>query len=283
MVTVTDTLVSTQAYTLEVLAGVQSEQVVMQEGMDKQGRALDMLHEEHDSIRKAVDAQEVNQEAQSRETERAMGKARATQNSIHRLQLERSQSVIVVHNIAPLTSAARETYHDLEALVTKLFKELHVSREGIRFNAVRRLQRSKMDTSGDYPALRIELGGVGDKLKIYQAIDHLVKSGKKVSFQINNEIPEYAIKAYKTQCRIATYIRKMNVNTKTRVSIERGDLWPTITTKQRGQGGKYQKVLQQVYEQAKDEVTRERKQESERRKKAREDQLLRDDDMDTAG
>ena len=32
MVTATDTLVSTQAYTLEVLAGVQSEQVVMQEG-----------------------------------------------------------------------------------------------------------------------------------------------------------------------------------------------------------------------------------------------------------
>ena len=63
-----------------------------------------------------------------------------------------------------------------------------------------------MDKSGDHPALRIELGGVGDKIKIYQAIDYMIKNGKKVAAQVNNEIPEYAIKAYKTQCWIAKYL-----------------------------------------------------------------------------
>ena len=85
-----------------------------------------------------------------------------------------------------------------------------------------------MDKSCDHPALRIELGGVGDKIKIYLAVDYMIKNGKKVAAQVNNEIPEYAIKAYKTQCRIATYLRKRDASIKTRVGIDRGDIWPSI-------------------------------------------------------
>ena len=91
---------------------------------------------------------------------------------------------------------ARENYEDMEKAVLRLLKELHINRDGIRINSVRRLQRSKQDRSGDHPALRVELGGVGDKIKIYQAVDMLIKGGKKLTFQINNEISEYAIKAY---------------------------------------------------------------------------------------
>ena len=68
-------------------------------------------------------------------------------------------------------------------------------------NAVKRLQHSKMDKTGEYPALRVELSGVGDKIKIYQAIEQQVKSGRQVAFQISNEIPEYAIKATRHNAR----------------------------------------------------------------------------------
>ena len=79
-----------------------------------------------------------------------------------------------------------------------------------------------MDKSGDHAALRIELSGVGDKIKIYQAIDTQVKAGRRIAFLINNEIPEYAIKAYKTQCRIATQIRKRDGNIKTLSALSGG-------------------------------------------------------------
>ena len=44
------------------------------------------------------------------------------------------------------------------------------------------------------------MGGIGDKIKMYQAVDRMIKEGKRVVFQMTNEIPEYAIKAYKNQC-----------------------------------------------------------------------------------
>ena len=93
-----------------------------------------------------------------------------------------------------------------------------------------------MDKSGDHPAHGIKLRGVGDKIKIYQAIDYMIKNGKKVAAQVNNEIPKYAIKAYKTQCRIVTYLRKRDASIKTRVGIDRGDIWPSILTKKERYG-----------------------------------------------
>ena len=282
MVAATDVLVSTQTFTLDALSGIQAEVEVVKGGVDKTAEAVNMLSEEHDQIKEAVNQHEKKQDMVSKNTANATVKAKATQNALYRLQLERSQSVVVIRNIPPLT-ANRETYDDLERCVAKLLKELHINRDGIRVNSVRRLQRSKLDRSGDHPALRIELGGVGDKIKIYQAIDHMIKTGKRVTAQVNNEIPEYALKAYKTQCRIATHIRRRDTNLKTRVSIERGDLWPSILTKKRGTG-KYEPVEEEIYERAKDDVTRERKRETEKRKKDREDRLLlrEDDDMDVS-
>ena len=280
MVAATDVIVSTQFFALDAISGVQAEQEVMKEGVEKTAEAVDMLSKEHDQIQLVVNDAEKEREAMSKGSDRAAAKMKATQNAMYRMQLERSQSVIIIRNLAPIT-ANRETYEDLEKCVGKMLKELHVNRDGIRINSVRRLQRSKMDKSGDHPALRIELGGVGDKIKIYQAIDYMIKNGKRVTAQVNNEIPEYAIKAYKTQCRIATYLRKRDASIKTRVGIDRGDIWPTILTKKRGTG-KYEPVSDQAYERAKDEVTRERKREAEKRRKDREDRLLRDEeDMDT--
>ena len=182
---------------------------------------MDMLATEHDEIKVVVNKQEKVQESASKDAEKAAYRAKAATVALYKLQLERSQSVVVIRNLAPLTKN-KETYEDLEKLIARMLKELTLSREGIRVNAVKRLQRSKLDKTGEYPALRVELSGVGDKIKIYQAIEQQVKSGRRVAFQISNEIPEYAIKAYKAQCKIATVIRKMDANVKTRVGIERG-------------------------------------------------------------
>ena len=143
----------------------------------------------------------------SKDSEKAAAKVKATQNTLYKLQLERSQSVIIIRNLAPITSN-RETYEDLEKCVWKMLKDLHVNRDGIRINSVRRLQRSKMDKSGDH-------------------------------------------------------LRKRDPSIKTRVGIDRGDIWPSILMKKRGTG-KYEPVLEQAYERAKDEVTRKRKREAEK-------------------
>ena len=165
MVAATDVIVSTQVFTTDAIAGVQAEREVMRGGMGKTAEAVDMLAKEHEQIQLAVNDSEKEREAMLKGSEKAAVKVRATQNALYKLQLERSQSVIIIRNLAPITSN-RETYEDLEKCVGKMLKDLHVNRDGIRINSVRRLQRSKMDNSGDHPALRIELGGVGDKIKI---------------------------------------------------------------------------------------------------------------------
>ena len=166
--------VSTQVFALDAITGVQAEQAVVREGMEKTAEAVDMLAKEHDQIQLAVNDSEKEREAMSKGSEKAALKVRATQNTLYKLQLKRSQSVIIISNLTPITSN-RETYEDLEKCVGKMLKDLRVNRDGIRINSVRRLQRSKMDKSGDHPALRIELGGVGDKIKIYQAIDYMME------------------------------------------------------------------------------------------------------------
>ena len=274
-----DVLVSAQAFTLDKLEHISQGQEALGMGLDKTQKAVDMLSNEHLAIKEAVNKNEKKIDNSDKEAERLAQRAKAAQNAIHRLQLERSQTVLVVRNLGPLV-AGKETYADLETLVARLLKELHVNREGIRVNTIKRLQRSKHDKSGDYPALRIELGGIGDKIKMYHAIDTMIKSGKKVSYQLTNEIPEYAIKAYKNQCRIATIIRKIDRDIKTRVSIERGDLWPTITTKKRGTP-RYGPVDETLYQRAKEELNKEKRLDNERRRKEREEKLLAgDEEMD---
>ena len=49
----------------------------------------------------------------------------------------------MIRNLAPM-STGKESYADLEVLVAKLLKDLHVNREGIRVNTVKRLQRLTM-------------------------------------------------------------------------------------------------------------------------------------------
>ena len=100
--------VSTQVFTLNAIAGVHAEQELIRGGMDKTAEAVDMLAKEHDQIQLAVNDSEKEREAMSKSSEKAAGKVRATQHALYKLQLERSQSVIIIRNLAPITSN-RET------------------------------------------------------------------------------------------------------------------------------------------------------------------------------
>ena len=118
MVAATDVIVSTQVFTLDAIARVQAEQEIMREGMDKTAEAVDMLAKEHDQIQLAVNDSEKEREAMSKGSEKAAVKVRATQNAFYELQLERSQSVIIIRNLAPITSN-RETYSNKRDRVSK--------------------------------------------------------------------------------------------------------------------------------------------------------------------
>ena len=124
MVAATDVIVSTQVFALDAIAGVQAEQEAMKEGIEKTAEAVDMLAKEHDQIQLVVNDSEKEREAMSKGNEKAAAKVKATQNALYKLQLERSQSVIIIRNLPPITSN-RETYEDLEKCVGRMLKDLH--------------------------------------------------------------------------------------------------------------------------------------------------------------
>ena len=144
---------------MDQVMDIRKEQGIVREGLEKANKAMDMLATEHDEIKVVVNKQEKVQETASKDAEKAAYPVKAATVALYKLQLERSQLVVVIRNLAPLTKN-KETYEDLEKLMARVLKELTLSREGIRVNAVKRLQRSKLDKTGEYLALRVELSGV---------------------------------------------------------------------------------------------------------------------------
>ena len=82
MVAATDVIVSTQVFALDTITGVQAEQEVMKEGIEKTAEAVDMLAKEHDQIQLVVNDSEKEKEAMSKDSEKAAAKVKATQNTL---------------------------------------------------------------------------------------------------------------------------------------------------------------------------------------------------------
>ena len=85
-----DVLVSAQAFTLEKIDQISSGQAALEGGLDKTQKAVDMLSTEHLAIKDAVNKNEKRLDSGDKEAERLTVRAKAAQNAIHRLQLERS-------------------------------------------------------------------------------------------------------------------------------------------------------------------------------------------------
>ena len=198
--------------------------------------------------------------------------------SIHerqKLELERSQTVVIGRGIQPLVEG-KETYADLEAALAASLKKIGIKKGQISVSYLRRLNRSGGDKAKDKDprALRIELSSIGDKIKLYEAMIE-ASSARRVEFSLTSEIPQYALAKYRRLSKLAKALRDSDKKWKTKVSIPRGKLQPVLQLKRRGSGEKYKPATEAQIKQATELWEKE--------KKSRDDALLGTDDeeMDT--
>lgn len=65
----------------------------------------------------------------------------------------------------------------------------------------------------------VELGSVGKKLKLFNALDRAFAQKVDIPFSIMTEIPDYAMSQYKFMGRLATIIREIKPHIRTKVNI----------------------------------------------------------------
>ena len=109
MVTAMDIMVSAQVHNKDQVMDIRKEQGIVRAGMEKANKAMGMLLDEYNEIKAVVNKQEKVQESTTKDTEKAAYRAKAATLALSKLQLERSQSVVVIRNLAPLTKN-KETY-----------------------------------------------------------------------------------------------------------------------------------------------------------------------------
>ena len=119
MVTATDAMLSAQVHTMDQVKDIRKEQGKVRDGLEKANKAMNMLVGEHDEIKTVVNKQEKMQETASKDAEKAAYRAKAATVALYKLQQEKSQSVVVIQNLAPLIKN-KETYEDLEKLMASL-------------------------------------------------------------------------------------------------------------------------------------------------------------------
>lgn len=202
----------------------------------------------------------------------ASRKAKAALTAAQQIQLERSQNVVIVRGIRPEKN--EENYEDLERAFFRMLRKLKLDGGQIKINYLRRLPRNRGERTGEPLSVRVELSSLGDKIKMFNRVEEMVKSKEEnFEYSITNEIPRYALNSYKYLCRIATEVRHQNAALKTRVGIMRGDSYPVITIRKRTEKD-YKKIDEPTMERAKAEVVRKNKLDSDRRKREREEAML---------
>ena len=144
-------------------------------------------------------------------------------NFVQQLQLDNSAKVIELRGI-PMT-LKKEGYLDLEAVFQQLMNYIRCI--GIKPVYIRRMPQAGKDRR-DPPAVKVTLLTIGDKIRIYNAFDSALREHKTLPFGISNEIPLYALGAYKHQLHIAAEVRAKYPGVKTRVGIARSAAWPVL-------------------------------------------------------
>ena len=204
-------------------------------------------------------------------------RGRSNLTTIQRIQLERAHSSIIVRNLKADTR--NETYDDMKRDFEKVTGALDLN--DIRINYIRRLPSPRGDPSTEPLALKVELVCLGDKIKLFVAMEAMARRKMHLPYQISNEIPNYAMNQYKHLSRVVAEVRRSNPGIKTRTGILRGDIEPSITIRASNETT-YRKIPGDMLEAAKTEVNRRNKIASEQRRKEREERaLLGSHPMDT--
>ena len=245
----------------------------LEQGVATATEQAETVIEAQDLIKNECNALELRLEEATKQNEAL--KKRVEHNTVvsHRAEMAKSANVVVCRNIRPIKSG-EESYEDIEKAFWLAIKPAKLERH-LTINYIGRLQKAPPDHP-DTPALiRVVLGASGQKRKLYDSINDLIKKGASFEPSFTNEIPAYALNAHKHLSRIAAHMRRENRQIKTRVSILKGDIWPVISVKVRGQPT-YVKIKDGEMQNAREAYLKAAKRESERKKEAR---LLADDDM----
>lgn len=261
--------------------------------LSKVDEVSSIAHHNSDGVKmcqEMVDGYGLEQETQKKELERvgaaadgatltsnsSARQAKAALNQIQLMQLEAAARGIICRNIKPTTHLQPERYEDME---TAFFRAMSVINVKPKVNQVKRLQRVKGDNARFPSTMKVELQSPGERIKLYNAIDLAVSNNIQMEFSVSSEIPRYAINAHRLLGKLAAIIRQQNPDTKTRVAILRGDVWPTIQIKQRN-GQKYTKCPDDILQTARAEHLRAQKELSAEKKRKK---TAAEANMDTSG
>lgn len=246
-------------------------------GVDIATKTVEIMNTQMTEEKQLTRTLEKNLDATMKTSKEAERRGKTNLTTIQRIQLERAQSSIIVRNLKADTR--NETYDDMERAFEKVTRALDL--KDIRINYIRRLPRPRGDPSTEPLALKVELGCLGDKIKLFVAMEAMAKRKIHLPYQISNEIPNYAMNQYKYLSRVAAEVRRSYPGIKTRTGILRGDIEPSITIRGRDETT-YRKIPGDMLEAAKTEVNRRNKIEADRRRKEREERtLLGSQPMDT--
>ena len=198
-------------------------------------------------------------------------------SQIQRIELARCETTVIAKGIPPTTNQ-RETHYDLKKAFLQAIRMLNV--QGITVQYARRLQRVRGDRLTAPPAMKVILGSLAEKLRLCDAIRVAAQSGRDIPFKIQNEIPQYALGNHKQLKKIAHEIREIDNGIKTRVTMMKGDQWPQIRMKQRGDKN-YKAACKDLGEMAKQNLVKASKARAAECKPAN-DAILMDEDIETA-
>ena len=185
-----------------------------------------------DDATKALDtSQAALQAAQkvSKQLEELNRKANAALSASQAADLKHSQQVLICRNIPVVTNRVPERFEDMEKAFLTALKPINFVP---RINHVKRLQRIKTDDGRKPASLKVELSSVGEKLKLFMALDRAFAAKVPVSFSVMTEIPQYAMSQYRFMGRLASLIRERHPSLRTKVCIVRGGSWPVVTIKE---------------------------------------------------
>ena len=226
-----------------------------------------------------VEAQERDKETAQKLKELAI-QAKTTLTQLQRLELARSETTIICKGVNPAING-KETQEDLTKAWGIVARQLRIT--DVTVEHARRLQRVKGDRGQAPAALKLQLRTVQDKLKIYDALKRAITEGRNMDYEFQNEVPQYALHRHKNLHKVAHEVRRMDSNIKTRVSMGKGDQWPVLRIKRRGEAT-YKPAPDQLIETARSSIARRHKAEAAARKAEQEESLLygAEEQMETA-
>ena len=272
-----DDLVAAQVHTLDQVKANMEAAANANAGADVANKLATHAAQDLDEIQeKLTEVAKESKEAKA-VVEESIRRGKSNLTHIQILQLRDTETVLICRNIESLAQGREETYEEMEAAFKAVMDFMGVE---AKVNHIKRLQRVKGDTAKGPATMRVQLSCLGDKIKIFNAIEQLVKKKAKFSFTFHNEIPAYAMNAFKFLSKVAVEVRHMEPDTKTRVAIMKGDHWPTLVVK-RQRMGKYKRIDDDAFELARAKYNAKTKEAAERRKASEEARGGRDDDMDT--